>query len=127
MKFLTLIFVVVFGVLSLAPNMQGAQLFKLSEVVEHYQAHQHSEEMFSSFLDFIVDHYFKNRETNKNEQELPFKSVVAAPVLITFQKVELQPVTLLFRLRSVSKPIHYYQSKISQVRLNSIWNPPQIS
>lgn len=127
MKSLTLILVIVFGMLSLAPNMQGAQLLKFSEVVEHYQVHQQSNESFSSFVDFIIDHYFKNRETKKNELELPFKSVVAAPVLITFQKVELQPVTLHFRLKSVSKPILHYQSKISQFRLNSIWNPPQIS
>jgi hypothetical protein len=127
MKTLTFTLAFLFGVLSLAPNMQGAQLFKLTEVVEHFHEHQKSEENFSTFIDFIVDHYFKNRETNKNEQELPFKSVVAAPVLIALEKIEVIPVTFQYFIEPISKPNVHQLSLPTQARLNPIWNPPQQS
>ena len=111
----------------MAPNMQGAQLFKIGEVVEHYHIHQRSNENFVSFVDFIVDHYFKNRETNKNEQELPFKSVVAAPVLIAFEKIDLISVTMHQWVEPITKPNVYQLIKPTQSRLVSIWNPPKQS
>jgi hypothetical protein len=127
MRTLTLAFVFIFGLLSLAPHLQGAQFFKLGQVIEHYQVHQSSNEHFQSFIDFLSDHYFKNRETHSNEQELPFKSVVSGPVVIAHQKIEVKPITIIWPTDFQNKPIIHPQMTYARTRISTIWNPPQRS
>jgi hypothetical protein len=47
-----------FFVLSLAPNMQGAQFLNLSNFIDHYQEHLERNEN-SNLISFIQEHYFK--------------------------------------------------------------------
>ena len=40
MRTAVLIFTLLFGILSMVPIMQGAQLLKVGESIEHYEQHQ---------------------------------------------------------------------------------------
>jgi len=68
-----LLFTIYFGILSVAPNFQGAQLLNVSTLVSHYKAD--SKGTKQSFLSFLADHYLKsNHPDDKQHESLPFKS-----------------------------------------------------
>jgi hypothetical protein len=127
MRFAIFSFIFIFGILSFAPNMQGGQFFKISEVVEHYQTHQDSDETFSSFFSFVKDHYFSNHRTNENERHMPFKTTAVSAFILVIHHIELQPIhDSLFILDEdkacFGEPNHTIRNKEI-----SIWNPPQLS
>jgi hypothetical protein len=126
MRFTVIIFTVLFGILSFAPNMQGGQFFKLSELVDHYQEHQNSRNSFSSFVAFVKDHYFQNHSTREDERQLPFKSSVISTLVLVAQEVKVQPVSI---------PIVHIEDRENcfgephgapQNQSFSIWNPPRM-
>lgn len=125
MRFSVIILAILFGVLSFAPNMQGGQFFKLSEVVDHFQDHQNSKESFSSFLAFVKDHYFQNHKSSDDERHLPFKSSVVSALVLVAQEYKVSPVSL---------PVAYIERQENcfgephgapQNQIYSIWNPPR--
>lgn len=125
MKSTVIVFTLLFGILSLAPNMQGGQFFKISELVEHYQEHQQTDKMFSSFLSFVSDHYFNNHKTSGNEEQMPFKSTIASVPVMNFHNVEIIPVEvpLFFKLDDVEL-FGESHGKINGYS-GSIWHPPK--
>jgi hypothetical protein len=60
MRLLVIGIAVIFGLISTAPNFQGAQFLKLPEFIQHYSEHQSGPESFSCFLAFVKEHYFNN-------------------------------------------------------------------
>lgn len=127
MRFAIISFAILFGVLSFAPNMQGGQFFKLSEVIEHYENHQESEDSFSSILSFVKEHYFSNNTTDENERHLPFKSTVVGAFVLVIHQVELQPIhEYLF---SLDREKSYFGEPNGHIqnRIISVWNPPQVA
>ena len=70
MKIVIVFFTVLFTIVSLAPNMRGVEYFKLTEVIEHYNEHQKSQDSFNSFFSFLKEHYSKNHKSNKDEKNL---------------------------------------------------------
>ena len=84
MKIVIVFFTVLFTIVSLAPNMRGVEYFKLTEVIEHYNEHQKSQDSFNSFFSFLKEHYSKNHKSNKDEKNFPFKSLMAFSFVYTF-------------------------------------------
>ena len=126
MRLTVLLFTLLFGILSLAPNMQGGQFFKISELVEHYEHHQDSGDTFRSFLSFVGDHYFNNHQTSDDEKQMPFKSTVAPVLLLTVHHVELIAVELPeFQETQTILPFIQAHGKISGFN-GSVWNPPKM-
>jgi hypothetical protein len=125
MRFLIFSLALLFGIFSLAPNMQGAQFFKLNEMIAHYEQHQKSEESFGSFMSFIQEHYFANNHTNANERDMPFKSVVAAPLVLLNQEINLFIVTESFAMQA--KQEHAFGDASGSLKASAlaIWNPPK--
>ncbi len=127
MKATIIAFTFLFGILSFAPNMQGGQFFKLSEVVEHYKAHQDSDEQFKSFMDFVKDHYFTNHDTKDNERHLPFKSSVASAFVLVIHQVKLEPIHEYLFIVNEEKNFFGEPTAFVQQKLFSIWNPPRVA
>lgn len=126
MRFAVITFTILFGILSFAPNMQGGQFFKLSEVIEHYETHQESKESFSSFIDFVKEHYFTNHHTNENERNLPFKSSVASPLVLVFQQVQMHEIPLSKFIEEEDDSCFGEPKNRIQNKIISVWNPPQV-
>lgn len=113
-------------VLSLAPNMQGGEYFKLYKLVGHYLSHQTSENTYSDFLSFLNDHYLKKGHHEKEHKELPFKNQSGHTIVIAFsmnriEKIEAQETTI-----SVKSPKFFYKDPIPEQVRGSVWNPPKI-
>jgi hypothetical protein len=127
MRLGVIFFAFLFGILSLAPNMQGGQFFKISEIVEHYNGHQKSKEGFGSVLSFIQDHYFKNENSKENKHNLPFKSIVASVSVMHVQNISIIPIVE--KIEFTPMQSHYFGEPNSRnfSKLYSIWNPPQMS
>lgn len=118
---------IIFGMISAAPNFQGAQFLKLPELIEHYGEHQSGEESFNSFLSFVQEHYFNNDHHGKNEQHMPFKTtgMGCATVLILYPPCQLAIVSevQLFEKHA----LHFGESNGSLNEFNgSVWNPPRL-
>lgn len=126
MKFTVILFAVLFGILSLAPNMQGGQFFKLSEVVDHYRDHQSSEETFSSFVSFVKDHYFQNHNTNEDERHMPFKSSVVSALVLVVHDCKISPVKEAMPFNEEPENCFGEPHGAPQKQSCSIWNPPRM-
>lgn len=126
MRLSIIVFAFLFGILSLAPNMQGGQFFKISEVVEHYNEHQGSQDGFKTVFAFIQDHYFENN-TKENKHNLPFKSIVASVFVMHIHNISIVPVVEKDDILTMQA--HFFGESSSQnySKLFSIWNPPQLS
>lgn len=127
MKPTIIAFTFLFGILSLAPNMQGGQFFKLSKVVEHYKSHQDSEEQFQSFLDFVKDHYFKNHDSKDNECNLPFKSTMASTFVLVIHQVKIEPIHEYLLIVKEEKSFFGEPNSFVQQKSLYIWNPPRVA
>ena len=127
MRLSVLFFAFLFSILSLAPNMQGGQFFKLSEIVEHYNGHQANDDKFNSVLAFIQDHYFNNNVSKENKHNLPFKSVVSSVLVMHIQNVSIIPIVEKIEFKTSKS--HYFGEPSSRnySKLYSIWNPPQMT
>lgn len=118
---------IIFGMISAAPNFQGAQFLKLPELIEHYSEHQSGEESFTSFLAFVQEHYFKNDHQGKNEQHMPFKTtgIGCATVLILDPPCQIAIVSELQLMEKHA--LHFGEPNGSLHEFNgSVWNPPQM-
>jgi hypothetical protein len=127
MKATIIAFTFLFGILSFAPNMQGGQFFKLSEIVEHYESHQDSDEHFQSFIDFVKEHYFTNHNTKDNERNLPFKSTVASAFVLVIHQVKLEPIHEHLFIINEEKNFFGEPTSFVQQKSFSIWNPPRVA
>ena len=128
MKLFSILFAVLFGVLSLAPNMQGGQFLKLNELVEHYEAHQKSNQPFTSFLSFVKEHYFNNSRSSRDEQNMPFKSTVVTVSVLAHIQVEISIPLFQQSFEPTEIPATFGEpSGIIQKVSLSIWNPPKMA
>jgi hypothetical protein len=127
MRFLIIVFALVFGFLSFAPNMQGGQFFKFNEVLQHFEDHQESKESFNSFFSFLKNHYFSNHGTKENEKHLPFKTNILNTFVLVIHEVKLVPVNedpieIIEKSSCFGEP----NGQVSKTSI-SIWNPPQMA
>ncbi len=128
MKLVSILFALFFGVLSLAPNMQGGQFLKLNELVEHYEAHQEGHKPFSSFLSFVKDHYFNNSTSSEDENNMPFKSTVLTVTTLAQVQSEISIPKFQLPIETIDISLLFGEpsDKIISVSL-SIWHPPKMA
>lgn len=127
MRFAIILFVSIFGILSFAPNMQGGQFFKISEILEHYQDHQSGTETFDSFISFLKEHYSGDHDTKENEKQMPFKSVVACSSILVLEDFKITPIFFYCPVAEIED--HCFGEPKGKIQGKSIpvWNPPKLS
>ena len=127
MRIMSLVLALYFGLLSLAPQWQGLEFFKLDALFDHYAQYQ-QEKDDGGFLSFVHEHYLQQvTENHQEHRELPFKSA-QANVLITL--VMPTPST---SVSFVNPPILQSKQNIlsapTSVSINDFfecWHPPQL-
>ena len=125
MKIVIVFFTVLFTIVSLAPNMRGVEYFKLTEVIEHYNEHQKSQDSFNSFFSFLKEHYSKNHKSNKDEKNFPFKSLMANSFHLIHQDYQQIEILEFDLSNSSEKVVFNYKSLFYRQNLFAIWNPPK--
>ena len=125
MKIVIVFFTVLFTIVSLAPNMRGVEYFKLTEVIEHYNEHQKSQDSFNSFFSFLKEHYSKNHKSIKDEKNFPFKSLMANSFHLIHQDYQQIEILEFDLSNSSEKVVFNYKSLFYQQNLFAIWNPPK--
>ena len=127
MKLVAIFFSFYIFVVSLAPNMKGVELFKIGNLIEHYNQHLHRNKD-ASLLEFITEHYFAaSVDYEKEHQEMPFKHncnsinsvFVDAEMVISFENV------VFIEGKNIQKPL-VVESNYRFNSIYSIWNPPRI-
>lgn len=122
------IIIIFLGALILNGSTEIHQLWKLPFLVKHY-LHHRNEDPFLSFITFLKIHYTDNDHPNdsddKDDTELPFKSVgnishIDTPVLE--KKMAATGAHYL-----LEKPSTYYPKRIPDHRSFSIFHPPRIA
>ncbi len=127
MKVLAYFLAFYFFVLSLAPNMQGAQVLNLPTFVSHFQQHQ-QRNPGASLVSFVKEHYFSRlNEFEKEHKNLPFKSVIPIAVgACIVEKYTVFPAEweqVVFSEKS-DKIITQNENCLSP-SFYSVWNPPK--
>lgn len=126
MRFVIIGLTLVFSLLTLAPNLQGAELLKIGDMLHHYKAH-HQGDGKNSFSDFLVEHYGKPIDPNEKEhRNLPFKTTNSTFVQLTICEFQIQAVLeevffVFDQKGSFSDP-----QFIDSAKLAAIWNPPRV-
>jgi hypothetical protein len=125
MRISVIVLAILFGILSLAPNLQGGQFLRLSKVIEHYEQHQKSNQSFSSFSSFLQDHYFDNRKTSDDEKQLPFKSISVSNSILHLHECTVEVVHEKHTFHT--KQTHFFGEPTGKIQYTtlSIWHPPQ--
>ena len=128
MRFIASLLGLYFFILSLAPNMQGAQFLNLSNFIEHYQDHLSRNEN-SDLLSFVKEHYFNNlTEFEKDHKHLPLKAnIQVATGVMNYERFDLKLVTEeIARLIESSSRNNSKHSSFYNKNFHTIWQPPQI-
>ena len=128
MRWLIFLFTIYFGILSVAPNFQGAQLLNVSTLVSHYKAD--SKGTKQSFLSFLADHYLKsNHPDDKQHESLPFKSFNSHGLsVLLFQSSQSAFKTeLLFHQPQYFSTCFGYLNHYFLQDFSSIFHPPKLS
>jgi hypothetical protein len=120
--------VFLFGLLSLAPNLQGAQFLKLNELISHYCEHQSGPESFGSFLEFIKDHYYTKDHKGENESQMPFKSTqLAFNYCITLENTFLNLPQKMGSFQEPKQALFDNPQSAENRYMGLVWNPPRMS
>lgn len=128
MRFVIISFLILFSLLTLAPNMQGAQFLKVGEMIEHYEEdYQDKGLSIASFIDFLEEHYTKQLDLNQDDhKELPFKSVTPSFIQLCMNEIKIQAIIIENQFEFKEKTYFSEPSfKVNQ-GLYTIWNPPRI-
>lgn len=116
-------------------NTELGQLFKISNLVQHYLEHNnHKQEQSLSFIAFVVNHY-KNSQKHHDADEhdkhenLPFKTqnLNLDTVVLTFEEIQTiftfkKPILI-----SVYQSLPIYKEWYISNVLLSIWQPPKLA
>ena len=122
------IIAILFSVLIINGSTEIHQLWKLPLLVQHYLHHQ-NEDASLSFISFLKIHYTDRQHPkhndDKNDNELPFKSIGNISHLDTplIEKKIVNPENNYLP----AKPSSYYREKIPDHRSFSIFHPPRIA
>lgn len=119
--------ILLFGVMVLVQT-PVSQLFKITELIEHYTEHRNLDEHMS-FSDFLAMHYSHSDvqyPDHERDMQLPFKQYNCSSLVFTF----LQPTAFLLTAKTVfaqsDKDLTLYRSPFhSSELLATIWQPPK--
>ena len=129
MKFISYILVAYFFILSLAPNMQGAQFLNLNNFIEHYQEHLEQNENANLFS-FVKEHYFNRlNEFEKDHRNLPLKlNIQVSTAVLKCDNVNIKFITEeSYDFNELSVKNESFKKSFYNKNFHSIWQPPQIS
>lgn len=122
------IITILLGALILNGSTEIHQLWKLPFLVKHYINHR-NKDPFLSFITFLKIHYtdkdHPNDNDDKNDKELPFKSVSNILHIDTPVLEKRIVATGIFYL--LDKPPTFYPQGIPEHRSFSIFHPPRIA
>lgn len=123
-KLIAIFFLLVF----MCANTSIGQLFKIPNLIEHYNEHKsESTDASISFIDFIKLHYSNNAEHSHEEHhDLPYKTLENSTSMVYFTLIEnnlFETITFFYP----KKKIVGYSSTFKSNLLSSIWLPPKIS
>ena len=127
MRLFSIVLAFYFGLLSLAPNWQGLEFFKLDALFEHYAQYQ-EEKTNDGFWSFVKENYLQQVNENQHEhRELPFKSVQANVLITLFMPVNCTSVVFEeFTPQLISSPIVTPPTAININDFFECWHPPQL-
>jgi hypothetical protein len=124
------LFVIVFSLSALAPNMQGLQLFRINNLLHHIQHHYGADWTWSEMKSFVSEHYTSTQlPADKEHDTLPFKSVVhsaAAPVIAEVPVINLR-IDKQHLAEETERPAFPLFVAPTMERSGNIWTPPQLS
>jgi hypothetical protein len=113
-------------VLSLAPNMQGGEYFKVYGLIDHYMNHQTGEKTYSDFLAFLNDHYLNQKHHENEHENLPFKSHSVQTIVIATHTVEIKTVSEYNEISEPREKGFFVDQSGPIARAGTVWNPPQL-
>lgn len=113
---------------SLAPNMQGLQLFKLPNMISHVEKHFGADWTWEEMKTFVVDHY-NNEKLPKDAEHnnLPFKTITVVASVLVFQEPHLPTISIQHPIEEVQQQPHFGHTAPTVDRSYAIWTPPQLS
>jgi len=118
---------------SLAPNMQGLQLFRLNNLVHHIQHHFGADWTWTEMKDFVLEHYTSTQllsdPNDKEHESLPFKSVTQTAMNTVVADASIKSIEVRFYQfpEENQKPQFKIPNSIPIDRSGNIWTPPQLS
>lgn len=124
---MSLVLALYFGLLSLAPQWQGLEFFKLDALFDHYAQYQQEKEN-DGFWSFVKEHYLQQvNDQQQDHRELPFKSVQSNVLITMVMPSSSTSVSL------EKTPLHLSRQNIlsapTSVSINDFfecWHPPQL-
>lgn len=127
MRLTSFVFAIYFGLLSLAPQWQGLEFFKLDALMNHYAQYQ-QEQSQKGFWSFLQEHYLQQvTDQHQEHRELPFKSAQSNALVTLFMPVSETHLLL-------ENPISFFQKEQIFSAPNALhtndyfecWHPPQL-
>lgn len=113
---------------SLAPNMQGLQLFKLPNLLSHVEKHFGADWTWSEMKTFVVEHYTnENLPKDAEHSNLPFKTITVVTTLLVFQEPHLPSFAIDHSFEENLQLLHTGHTAPTVDRSYAIWTPPQLS
>ncbi len=127
MRLVSWILAVYMGLLSLAPQWQGLEFFKLDALFKHYEQYRQAN-VDPSFWSFVQEHYLQQVTENQQEhRELPFKSVQSNVLVTLFMPVSGTQLTLEnFTEHFAKKAIYTAPNALHINDYFECWHPPQL-
>lgn len=127
MRFMSLVLAIYFGLLSLAPQWQGLEFFKLDALFDHYAQYQQEKEA-NGFLSFVQEHYLQQvTENHQEHRELPFKSAHANTLITLVMPSPTTYVSLVKKTLNLSRQnILSAPTSVSTNDFFECWHPPQL-
>lgn len=127
MRLVSVVLAVYMGLLSLAPQWQGLEFFKLDALFKHYGQYQqaNSDHCFWSFLQ---EHYLQQvTENHQEHRELPFKSVQSNVLVTLFMPVSGTQIALdNFTEHFPKQAIFTAPTALHINDYFECWHPPQL-
>lgn len=117
----------VFGISSLGPNMQGAQLLKLPELTGHVRKHFGDDWTWGEFKEFIFEHYAcANLPYEEEHKDLPFKTITMTPCHVICTDQQWLAIELHTDWENPEENVLADPDNQPIDRPVSIWTPPQL-
>lgn len=124
---LRILSILVFAIMVLVQT-PVSQLFKITELIEHYAEHRNLDEHMS-FSDFLAMHYAHNDvqyPDHDRDMQLPFKQYHCSSLVFTFLHAPEYIVTDKFVFAHTEQTKQLFRSPFhSSELLANIWQPPR--
>ncbi len=115
-------------------NTEVGQLFKISNLVQHYLEHKNQkQEQSLSFIEFTINHYKNSQkhtdaDGNDQHENLPFKTqtINLDTVVLTFEEIQTLFSFKKPMLIAVNHSLPVYKEWYISNVFVSIWQPPKL-